>query len=327
MTLSPASAGRRALLLAVWIVVCVALFVLIAAGSRSDAGLLFDLPTLLWFGEHQSVAATRVALTLDLLGISYLLMPASVVVALALSEAGRARAGLFLIACVFGAVGINLAAKAYFARARPGLLDPLTPVTNASFPSGHAMGSLAFAAGLALILLRLVPRHRGSTCVLLAAFAIGVGVSRIYLQVHYPSDVLAAWALSAAWIAAMMLWYPPPVPTSSVPASADRAHDAVRFGRRAHRDVDRQRHDADVPRTRVRDRAEAVQIGTARLVERQVRRGIRVQCAPAPARAHATVISARLVRASRRSRATLACVAAANAVDRACRSVHDPRGS
>ena len=225
MRLLPAGAGRRALVLAGWVVVSALWFALIAFGTRAEGGLPFDLPTLRWFADHQSVAATRVALALDLLGISYLLMPLAVVLAMALAEAGRARAGLFLIACEFGAVAINLGAKIYFARARPDLSDQLTPATNASFPSGHAMGSLAFSLALMVILSRLVPRHRGSIGVVLATFALGVGVSRIYLQVHYPSDVLAAWALTAAWIAAMMLWYPPPVKVDRVEPAAEDDED------------------------------------------------------------------------------------------------------
>ena len=217
----PPSARRRALVLVAWIVGCAIVFAVVAVGTRAEAGLPFDEPLLAWLGTQQSTAATRIALALDILGISYLLLPASALLAFALAESRRLRAAWFLLASVYGAVALNLAAKAYFRRTRPELLDQLTPVTNASFPSGHAMGSFAFSLALMMIGARLLPRHRGSIGGLLLLFAVGVGVSRVYLQVHFPSDILAAWALSGAWVAAMMLWYPPPIPGPVEPMAVE----------------------------------------------------------------------------------------------------------
>lgn len=212
--------GRRVLAWLALAAACAGLFVILALGSGSENGLPFDDAVLTWLATQQNVTATRLALTLDLAGISYLLVPASILLAVALSEAGHPRAGLFLIASELGAVALNLAAKAYFLRERPELAEGLTPVTNASFPSGHAMGSFAFAAALVVIVSRLRPRHRGSIGAVLLLFTLGVGLSRMYLQVHYPSDVLAAWCLSGFWVAMMVLWYPPTPDPSAPPERA-----------------------------------------------------------------------------------------------------------
>jgi membrane-associated phospholipid phosphatase len=87
-------------------------------------------------------------------------------------------------------------------------VDDLVPTTPGldSFPSGHALGSSTFAAALALVAWG-QPRWRWRALILAISFAIAVGISRLYLGVHYPADVLAGWCLALAWTAAMWtLW-------------------------------------------------------------------------------------------------------------------------
>ena len=111
----------------------------------------------------------------------------------------RFRGAALLIGGVGGAVLANLALKAVFARARPSLFNPLVSETSYSFPSGHAMVSSAFVGVIILLLWN--TRYRVPAIVLgfLATFLIGV--SRVYLGVHYPSDVLAGWCVGLVWAA------------------------------------------------------------------------------------------------------------------------------
>jgi undecaprenyl-diphosphatase len=91
-------------------------------------------------------------------------------------------------------------------RTRPALTDAIPPYEHsASFPSGHALNSVVIAGVVAyLVILRLKsPRSRLLTVILAAAFALTMGLSRVYLGHHWLTDVLAAWALGAAWLA---LW-------------------------------------------------------------------------------------------------------------------------
>lgn len=166
----------------------------------------FDAPILTWLATHQTPLATAGALGFSWLGYSYTLGPIVVILSY-LFWRSSPRAAVFFALSVVGATGLNLGAKAFFARARPDLFAALSPTTNFSFPSGHAMGAAAFALALYLVVRHLYPRARWYVGVGSLLFALGVGLSRPYLQVHYPSDILAGWALSTAWVLGAYAWF------------------------------------------------------------------------------------------------------------------------
>lgn len=103
-----------------------------------------------------------------------------------------------------GERGLNLAGKYFFARPRPHLFPQLAPEHDFSFPSGHTMASLALVLGL-FWLLEGDPKASRLALLLGLPWALGVALSRLYLQVHYPSDVLAGWALTLAWFFGLRL--------------------------------------------------------------------------------------------------------------------------
>jgi undecaprenyl-diphosphatase len=96
--------------------------------------------------------------------------------------------------------------KWWFARARPAIVPHLVNVGSASFPSGHSMLALVTYLTLGALLARFIPRRRSRTyCVTVSlVLALLVGLSRIYLGVHYPTDVLAGWSAGLAW--ALLCW-------------------------------------------------------------------------------------------------------------------------
>lgn len=96
---------------------------------------------------------------------------------------------------------VSQALKAFYERPRPDLVDHLDVIHTASFPSGHATMSAIVYLTLAALVVRLVSDTRVRVYVMSAAILItvAVGLSRIYLGVHWPSDVVAGWALGAAW--------------------------------------------------------------------------------------------------------------------------------
>ena len=105
---------------------------------------------------------------------------------------------LFAGIALGGSALLNLGAKQLFARERPSLWESIHPETTFSFPSGHAMGSMTLAAVLVLLAWR--TRWRWWVAVPALAFALLVGASRVYLGVHFPSDILAGWAAACAWV-------------------------------------------------------------------------------------------------------------------------------
>jgi undecaprenyl-diphosphatase len=119
----------------------------------------------------------------------------------------KGHAAAFVILSVGGGVLISETMKALYARARPDLVPHAAEVYSASFPSGHSMMS----AVVYLTLGALVARSQANRAVkryivtLAVILAILVGLSRIYLGVHWPTDVLAGWALGGAW--ALVCWF------------------------------------------------------------------------------------------------------------------------
>lgn len=113
----------------------------------------------------------------------------------------------FLLAALLGGIELSGFFKDLFGRVRPDLVPHLAHETSASFPSGHATyGALAYTT-FALMLSPLVPdtlarRYIAGAAALLVFL---VGFSRVYLGVHYPSDVLAGWCLGTAWALACWL--------------------------------------------------------------------------------------------------------------------------
>jgi undecaprenyl-diphosphatase len=119
--------------------------------------------------------------------------------------------GWLMLIAVFGGIVLNSLLKLAFARPRPDSATPLARVFTTSFPSGHATLSAITYLTIGALLARTYPSFAISLYfMLLAAFlTMLVGVSRIYLGVHYPTDILGGWCIGAAWAIAcwvLMAW-------------------------------------------------------------------------------------------------------------------------
>ncbi|WP_207485590.1 phosphatase PAP2 family protein [Arenibaculum pallidiluteum] len=120
--------------------------------------------------------------------------------------ARRARAALLVLASIGGGMALSSLTKLVFERPRPDLVSHLTAFQTASFPSGHAMLSAVTYLTLGALLTRIAAGRALKAYFLGAALTLSllVGSSRVYLGVHWPTDVLAGWCLGAAW--AMTCW-------------------------------------------------------------------------------------------------------------------------
>jgi membrane-associated phospholipid phosphatase len=134
------------------------------------------------------------------LGSLWLLLPIAGLAAGMLLWRGRRREAGFVLLALLGASALGQLAKLWVARARPDLFAAWLPMPESwSYPSSHAMQ--ATAAALALFL---VARNRGvKKAGALAAAVLLVGASRVYLQVHFPSDVIAGTLAAALWVAGL----------------------------------------------------------------------------------------------------------------------------
>lgn len=143
---------------------------------------------------------------LTALGGSIVLVGLTITVAAYLWMEGKKHAMLLVLAAVFGGMAAGHLMKMGFDRARPDLVPHHSHVYTASFPSGHAMGAAVTYLTLAALLARITGRWHVKAYLLMLGvlLTVLVGVSRVYLGVHWPTDVLAGWAAGAAW--ALLCW-------------------------------------------------------------------------------------------------------------------------
>lgn len=194
---------RRLLLAFVGIALPLSAFSELAEDIHEADPLAFDEPLLRWAEAAATPSLDQAMLLASQLGYTWGVVPLAVLVFVGLLAAGRIRKATCFGLAVGGSALLNLVAKAVFVRERPSLWLSIAPEHSYSFPSGHAMGAMSLAATIVLLLW--FTRWRWPALVVSLAFAAWVGASRVYLGVHYPSDILAGWTAALAWVSAVYL--------------------------------------------------------------------------------------------------------------------------
>lgn len=118
-----------------------------------------------------------------------------------LALAGKRRYALLVAACALGTELWMSLLKHLYGRARPTVVTAIDPLDSLSFPSGHSMIAVALYLTLALLIARTLPTRRLRIFVVAtgATLALVIGLSRVYIGVHYPTDVLGGWTVGLAW--------------------------------------------------------------------------------------------------------------------------------
>ena len=118
----------------------------------------------------------------------------------------RGRTAVFLVVATVSGLLVSTGLKQLIDRPRPDLVPQLSHVATSSFPSGHSMLAAVVYLTLGALLAASTPRRRLKIYALVVAMvlAVSVGVSRVYLGVHYPTDVLAGWMAGLLW--ALLCW-------------------------------------------------------------------------------------------------------------------------
>ena len=174
---------------------------LLAKAERPDGSTGFDRSITSWFVDHRASWLTTVARALSTIGSQKVLIPLVAVVAIVLVVRRALKPALLLVVLWAGALELYTLAKHFVGRPRPPMHLWLTSVTSTAFPSGHATQSLSTYAALALVSAAVVSAPRRPALAVAAVIAAGVGWSRVYLGVHWATDVLAGWLAAACWVA------------------------------------------------------------------------------------------------------------------------------
>jgi membrane-associated phospholipid phosphatase len=155
-----------------------------------------------WLHDGASDPLTDVFRVITFLGGFVTLLAVSLVAAVVLWRRHERKEALFMALAFVGAQVLTNGMKLAFRRDRPSFPDPLATATTYSFPSGHALVSLAVYGALALLLARRLPSTAGRVLVFVGAGVLvaAIGFSRLYLGVHFLSDVLAGFAVGIAWL-------------------------------------------------------------------------------------------------------------------------------
>jgi undecaprenyl-diphosphatase len=215
----------RILLAFLAILVPLSAFAGLADELREGQGFFFDEPVQLFLHKLATPGVDFFFVTLSRLGYQYGVIPVDVLIAAWLVWKRRYRDALFFVLAVVGSLMVNLGAKNHFTRLRPDLWASIAPEMSYSFPSGHAMGSATLAT--ALILLAWPTKWRWWVSSVAVLFAVLVGMSRVYLGVHFPSDILAGWSAACAWVLAMHWLVASRAPPPPVHPAAPPAHDNI----------------------------------------------------------------------------------------------------
>ncbi|WP_309742855.1 MULTISPECIES: phosphatase PAP2 family protein [unclassified Chamaesiphon] len=160
----------------------------------------FDRSFLLWLHQFATPQLDRVMLFFTALGdpptVVTIFLTTSVWLLIKRRYSDAIR---FAIVCAGGII-INQEMKLFFAKPRPELWPRLIADPTFSFPSGHAVGSMVVYGFLAYILAKELPQFKLYICAIASSLIISIGLSRLYLGVHYPTDIIAGYGIGFLWL-------------------------------------------------------------------------------------------------------------------------------
>ncbi len=176
------------------------LFAVLAQEILAKESFTFDKKMLLSLRELQTPALDKVMLGFTYIGEPTVLLVVCLGLGLWLLRQGQRSQATILVIAAAGAVVLNNLLKILFGRARPMLWERVVDVGDYSFPSGHAMISLVIFGMSGYLLASKFARWRGWIISLTVVLVTGIGLSRLYLGVHWPTDILAGYAAGLVWL-------------------------------------------------------------------------------------------------------------------------------
>ncbi|HWB42408.1 MAG TPA: phosphatase PAP2 family protein [Gemmatimonadales bacterium] len=188
--------------------VALSVFVWLGYQIRIGEPPAFDLTVRHVLRSLETPALSNVMWAASVFAAPVRLLPLSLVVAAVFLLRGWRRGALLVLVTLTGAAVLDLGLKTLFARARPQAFFDYYPAPSSfSFPSGHALVATCLFGGIAVLITHRLESRAAQALVWLAAVAVIllVGVSRVYLGVHHPTDVIGGFAVGVVWVTAVAL--------------------------------------------------------------------------------------------------------------------------
>lgn len=170
-------------------------------------GFPFDVPILLAVHSSAQPQLDRIASVLTQFGVFWGVFPVTLLLMLLLLKRSQWQALSYVVMTSVGSIVINRTAKVLLHRVRPHLWTSPAPEMDYGFPSGHAMASMTLVA--MLVILSWSSRWRWLVLITGTGFVVAIGWTRLYLGVHYPSDILAGWMAALSWTLGVSLLIQP----------------------------------------------------------------------------------------------------------------------
>jgi len=178
--------------------------ILLLVVQNHEGALNWELPLLFTIHDQMGEKLNLLAKILTRLGSFKTTTPVIAGMTLSFLLSKRWNYSLYTIMTFLGAIAISYTGKIIVHRARPHLWELVYQIgSDYSFPSGHAMSSMSFA--LVLIILTWNSSWRWLTVIFGSLFVIGIAWTRLYLGVHYPSDIVGGWMIAIAWSMVVLL--------------------------------------------------------------------------------------------------------------------------
>lgn len=180
----------------------ISIFAAIASAVTAGFTQHFDEIVLNWLAANRTPMLDSVMLEITTLGTGLVLVVVILVASVFLWLTQHKWSVYVLLLGTIGGTVLNTILKFHYHRPRPTIVQ-VASVHTTSFPSGHSMSSLVAYGSVAYLVGRLgsTPRLKRTTWLLAALVILAIGISRMYLGVHYPSDVIAGYLAGLAWLA------------------------------------------------------------------------------------------------------------------------------
>ncbi|AFY57759.1 membrane-associated phospholipid phosphatase [Rivularia sp. PCC 7116] len=184
---------------------CVWGFFKIAEKVFAEETTEFDTAILQSIYEQHTPFLNQIMTGITFLGNGSTLIYLSCLVGIVLLVSRKFASAFTLIIVTSGGIGLNVWLKNIFARVRPALWERIVDAASYSFPSGHAMVSLVVYGFICYLLIANF-RYWSSICLFLTTLLVlAIGFSRLYLGVHYPTDIIAGYAAGLVWLISCIL--------------------------------------------------------------------------------------------------------------------------